>query len=130
MSWNSTTKEPCGFHQYWCNRNRSPEECTEGALLNEKIDVYGLGNFIHFLITRHLPYHSFHGTKEEIHESIMKGLPPPLPYSLSQNKNIVIEALLNAMNQCHVKDPKKRPNAIDVAAELEKVYISLSVEAN
>jgi hypothetical protein len=69
--WNTTTKgdtssnqhqhEQCGFrHAHKCGVHGamvSPESCLESTSLTEKIDVYGLGSIIFFILTQgHVPY--------------------------------------------------------------------------
>jgi serine/threonine protein kinase len=58
---NNTQHQQCGFrHAHKCGVQgamASPESCLERDSLTEKIDVYGLGSIIFFILTQgHVPY--------------------------------------------------------------------------
>lgn len=124
MKWNDQTEKPCGFTQYWCNRNRSPEECTMDKVLNEKIDIYGLGNFLFFILTNQSPHKGF--KKEISHQMVADGIAPAFPRKIMKSRDPAIALLRRVISKCHIADPNKRPTAREVANELINGYKMLT----
>merc|ERR1712129_421650 len=127
LKWNKQAKKPCGFYMYWCNRNRSPEECKRGEVLNEKIDVYGLGNFIYFLLTKKLPFQGYNST--QIEQKLLNGIIPPYPKHMVRfrqendtNKKEIFKRAIAEMQKfmklCFTFNPSKRPNAKEISGQL------------
>ena len=89
-------------------RYRSPEEYNY-EYLNEKIDVYSLGNAIWSIFTiRPL----FEGKKNtEVYEIVGKGKRPHIPKQSWKDKAL---AMIEAMNMCFEFYPQKRASSKDL----------------
>jgi serine/threonine protein kinase len=132
LHWNPKTNETCGFpsrlHEPWW---RAPEEVAldqeERPLLNEKVDVYALGNLIFYILTLQHP-RGLKNKKERIaavREKVASGEPPVLEETYSKSKDPVVEAFREAMKQCFEPDPRKRGSAREVADILLTALIDL-----
>jgi serine/threonine protein kinase len=119
------TNITCGFpsrlHEPWW---RAPEEmnmnATElGILVDEKVDVYALGNVLFHILTSHAPWGKMKSEKiPEIRPKVAKGIRAPIPKQFLHDKDPHIKALLKAIELCWISDPKKRATADDVASVL------------
>jgi serine/threonine protein kinase len=122
LHWNPKTNETCGFpsrlHEPWW---RAPEEVVlnqeDRPLLNEKVDVYALGNLIFYILTLQHP-RGLKNKKErlaEVREQVARGEPPMLEETYAKSTNPVVKAFREAMKLCFEPDPKQRGSAREVA---------------
>ncbi len=113
------------------------------GLLDEKIDVYALGNILHFVAIGQPPW-KFNGrqrAKEKgleyyqkkkaewdmhITRSKLKGAKPKIPDEVKKSDDPSIQALLNAMNRCYRSDPAERPSAREIADYLNDKFLALN----
>jgi Protein kinase domain len=128
---NPATNETCGFpsrmHEPWW---RAPEEMdvnsTVPVLLDEKVDVYALGNLLHHILTSYAPRGKMKRERMELVRSIVaKGIPPTLPEPYASDSNPVFVAFRKAMALCFVANPKERGTAADVADILLDALVKL-----
>jgi serine/threonine protein kinase len=122
LRWNPETNETCGFpsrlHEPWW---RAPEEVTldqeDRPLLNEKVDVYALGNLIFYILTLQHP-RGLKNKKERIaavREKVASGEPPVLEETYAKSEDPAVEAFREAMKLCFEPDPRKRGSAREAA---------------
>jgi serine/threonine protein kinase len=121
LHWNPKTNESCGFpsrlHEPWW---RAPEEVVlnqeDRPLLNEKVDVYALGNLIFYILTlQHA--RGLKNKKErlvEVREQVARGEPPILEEAYAKSNDPVVKAFREAMKLCFEPDPKNRGSAREV----------------
>lgn len=127
LKWDDNKGAVCRFENNVCNVNRSPDECR-GILQDEKIDVYGLGNTIFFIVSHGtLPYKGLHLATKKREDFVRRGIPPvlALPEKYKTSKDPAIFALKHAMMTCYKFDPRERGNANDVAQLLNSTYFSV-----
>eukprot|EP00559_Dactyliosolen_fragilissimus_P008327 CAMPEP_0184859778 /NCGR_PEP_ID=MMETSP0580-20130426/4774_1 /TAXON_ID=1118495 /ORGANISM="Dactyliosolen fragilissimus" /LENGTH=194 /DNA_ID=CAMNT_0027356617 /DNA_START=1359 /DNA_END=1943 /DNA_ORIENTATION=+ len=146
IHWDRSKKERCGFrgrfHEPWW---RAPEEMimpnlplqkndyfntskTVWPLLNEKVDVYSLGNILFILLTGYSPRGK--GTKERqqgVKDLVKAGIPPEIPTFYLKSEDPVIVAMLQAIRKCFQPDPKKRNSSRVIANHLLKALNTLDV---
>ena len=122
LRFNPTTNESCGFpsrlHEPWW---RAPEEMEIGAntTLNEKVDVYALGNLLFHILTTKSPRGKMKPERmEETRELVLKGEAPILSPPFNKSKDNVIKTFRKAMAMCFEVDPVKRATAREVATLL------------
>lgn len=122
MAWDSERDSPCGFYKPECVEHRSPEECR-GLHLTHKIDIYSMGNVLYAIATSYLPY-TFPRkySPEEFSPMIINGTTPEVPESVATSKHPAIQSILRAMKKCLVFDPSHRPNAREIALELQDTF--------
>jgi serine/threonine protein kinase len=122
LHWNPKRNETCGFpsrlHEPWW---RAPEEVVlnqeDRPLLNEKVDLYALGNLIFYILTLQHP-RGLKNKKErivEVREQVARGEPPILEETYAKSNNPVVKAFREAMKLCFEPDPKQRGSAREVA---------------
>ena len=141
---------PCRFRGLFFNAQwMAPEQIKyrdDGlsiAFLNEKIDVYALGNILHFIAVGQPPW-NFQGRKRakeiglEYYEkkklewklnmtmSKLKGVEPKIPHEVKNSNDPSIQAVLHAMHRCYRSDPNVRPSAREIADYLNAKYLELS----
>ena len=87
--------------------------------LDEKVDIYSLGNILYRVITGRAPRgKSIAERVDYVRDIVARGEPPPLPVMYFDEKDAVYTALRHAMRRCYQKSPSKRWNARDIAGEL------------
>jgi len=119
------TGEICQKEHRSCNPNKSPEECS-GSKISEKIDIYGLGNFIYFLLT-HKALYSFPITNKWLRKRLVRnGIKPMLPSNIRHSHDPSIICMRNMMNKCTSFFPDDRPSAKEIADELDEAYNKIS----
>ncbi|KAL7574658.1 hypothetical protein ACA910_003005 [Epithemia clementina (nom. ined.)] len=112
------TNEVCPYlFEYNRGTNRSPEEYRYKPQ-TEKVDIYSLGNIFYMLMSRNWPFEDA-DTKESI-KFVKKGGRPSLPPEIRKSKNPIHLILMEAMEMCHVQDPKKRATAREVELFFKK----------
>lgn len=135
--WNRRTKKPCTFTTHYPNPQwRSPEEQvnsqgTSHKELNEKIDVYALGNIFYRFVVGRGPWRKPDGrsfTREEKDKlaklKMESGALPPIAKTVPEGKleDPAMKVLLEAMYACYTFDPNERPTAKDLVMFLyEKI---------
>jgi serine/threonine protein kinase len=125
LKYNPKTNTTCGFnsrlHEPWW---RAPEEMNTNhthigmSLVNEKVDVYALGNILHHILTTHSPRGKMKKERmEEVRAVVRQGIPPLLPDADRQRakKDATYKAFVQAMELCFVVDPEQRGTARQVA---------------
>lgn len=127
---NENHNETCGFvgrfHDPWW---RSPEEMANSLTLNEKVDVYALGNILFYLLTTHSPWGKSDKSKARqacVRNNVMRGQPPVLPEEYQNSTSAGVLIFKNAMSKCFVLEPTKRGSAREVADSLTKGFIKLN----
>jgi serine/threonine protein kinase len=119
--WDEANNEYCKYtegkgHGDW----RSPEEFVDG-LLNEKVDVFSLGNNFYSILTGLWVFYDSKDTKET-QARVKKG---ELPFIDPRYKEIDSPeaALAEVIEWCLTFDPEKRPSIFDVVAKLNKALM-------
>jgi serine/threonine protein kinase len=119
LHYNPKTNQTCGFrsrlHEPWW---RAPEEVTIGNsnLLDEKVDIYALGNLLFHILTTHSPRGKMKRERmEEVREIVKKGIRPTMGQEYVNSTDSAIVAIKKAIHACHHYDPKQRPSARDVS---------------
>jgi hypothetical protein len=125
LKYNPKTNTTCGFnsrlHEPWW---RAPEEMNTNhthvgmSLVNEKVDVYALGNILHHILTTHSPRGKMKKERmDEVRVLVRQGIPPLLPdaYRQRAKKDGTYKVFLQAMELCFVADPDQRGTARQVA---------------
>lgn len=122
LRYNPKTNETCGFrsrlHEPWW---RAPEEVIIGNnnTLDDKVDVYALGNLIFHILTTRAPRGKMKRERmDTVRQVVAKGIRPVLDAEFTKSKDPAIKALVQAMELCHEPDPKRRPSSRDVASIL------------
>ena len=144
LRWDRVKQRRCGFrgrlHEPWW---RAPEELVmpvsyakgknitssdaivatleDQPLLDEKIDVWSLGNLIYNMLTGHAARGQaktwrYAEVRRDVLSAKMPWRPTDAIYLNSTQPAIV--AMRRAVERCIVKDPKKRWSALDVAYEM------------
>jgi serine/threonine protein kinase len=135
LRWNPETNETCGFtsrmHEPWW---RAPEEMNtttvakEDAvlLLDEKVDIYALGNVLYHILTTHAPRGKMKRERMEIVRPVVaQGIAPELPEPYASGTNPVYVAIRSAMALCFAKDPSERGSAEEVADLLTSAVVAV-----
>jgi serine/threonine protein kinase len=131
---NPETNETCGFparmHEPWW---RAPEEVRLGvnATVDEKVDVYALGNLLFDILTTRSPRGKMKKERmEEVREHVVRGEPPKIPPPFNKSKDKISKIFRQAMRMCFEKDPKKRATAREVAELLTDALQKLQQHEN
>mmetsp|Transcript_18065 Transcript_18065/g.37022 ORF Transcript_18065/g.37022 Transcript_18065/m.37022 type:complete len:600 (-) Transcript_18065:503-2302(-) len=135
LTWDSETKQPCGFdgrlHEPWW---RSPEEMisypnssrTEcranptGLKLDEKVDVYSLGNALFVLLEGFEP----RGKKDKerrsksVSNEVAKGEIPPFSEHIATSTDKLTVAMRQTILACWEAVPERRPTAAAIAKQM------------
>jgi hypothetical protein len=147
----ASTGAPCRFRGLFFNpqwmapeqmHSQDREDGLSTGFLNEKIDVYALGNILHFVAVGQPPW-KFNGRKRakkigleyyqkkkaewDVHitKSKLKGAKPKIPGEVKNSDDPSIQALLNAMNRCYRSDPDVRSSAREIADYLNDKFLAL-----
>lgn len=130
LRYDPVTGATCGFpsrlHEPWW---RAPEEMNtnateEGILLDEKVDVYALGNILYHTLTSYAPWGKMKNDRiPEVRLKVAKGQQPQIPRVYAHDKNRHVKAIVKAISMCWVLDPAKRSSAREVA---EVLYTALA----
>ena len=94
------------------------------AIVNEKVDVYALGNVLFHILTTHAPRGKMKKERmDEVREIVRNGTRPAMlePYVTGEiRKNRITKAFKQAMDLCFEADPAKRGTSVQVAKILHK----------
>lgn len=137
LRWDTVQQKPCGFegrlHEPWW---RAPEEAilpdernstkndTAGVqtlqTMNEKVDIYSLGNVLFRVLTGRSPRGKSIGSRiEEARAELSKGYPPILEKRYIKSDDPYVRAIRKAMRLCYQHKPEDRMSAREVAAGLK-----------
>jgi len=128
---NPTTNETCGFlsrlHEPWW---RAPEEMNTNksvsVLIDEKVDVYALGNVLFHTLTTHSPHGKMIASRvDSVRAEVAAGTIPPMMEPYSSSNNTAIVAVREAIAMCYHRDPTQRATAQEVADHLMDAYMKL-----
>ena len=115
--------------QYEGNLWRSPEEVRNTTLVEtDKADMYGFGNILFQVLTRHQPWTHKETDKLSMEDIVAKkreGQLPTIPEQYLNSTRTEIHALLMATVGCYHPNPKKRPSAYQLAQSLGTAYESV-----
>jgi len=133
------TNKPCPFRGRFANpqwmspeqQERSEDELSTGYL-NEKIDVYALGNILYKIAVGNSPWKADYKTskitphlKGKIARAKLRGAKPKVPLEIRNTTDASILAVLNAMDWCYRNDPNLRPSAAAIADGLRAALLEL-----
>lgn len=136
------TGAPCKFRGRFFNPQwMAPEQMftndREDSLsigfLNEKIDVYALGNILYKIAVGKSPWkYNFNKApkildehKEKITRAKLKGGKPKVPDEAKNSEDPSIQAVLTAMDRCYRNDPDVRPSAREISDFLNKKFLTI-----
>jgi serine/threonine protein kinase len=130
IHYDNVTMQDCKFpsrlHEPWW---RAPEEMntTHTILVNEKVDVYALGNILYHTLTTH----SSRGaqTKDRMNQVrpiVAAGIRPNISSHYRSSKDPNVLAMVHAIDLCWEKDPNQRASAADVAAVLYEALVKMT----
>ena len=122
LYYNPRTNETCPFpsrlHEPWW---RAPEEMntTHTALVNEKVDVYALGNILYHTLTTHSARGKQHKERmDQVRPQVAANVRPEIPIVFRNSTDPSVVAMLQAMDLCWQTNPAERGTAEQVAAIL------------
>lgn len=101
------------------------------TFVNEKVDVYALGEVLFHILTTHGPRGKMKKHRmDEVRDIVRKGIRPPMwePFASGGKdgklrKNPIVLAFMRALDLCFEMDPNKRGTSIQVARVLHKVLV-------
>jgi len=130
LRWNTTSNTQCGFPTQYPNPQwRSPEEANNSTHLTEKVDIFSMGHIFFRLICGHEPWNKLEvggkPSKEVVNEKVQKGILPQIPEHISKTSDPEVIAIRDAMLKCYKFNPSERPNAREIADDLEKALSKL-----
>jgi hypothetical protein len=121
----------CGYPvRYKADLWRSPEEIRNTTHVQvEQSDMYGLGNILYQIMTRHQPWtHKEIGgapSMDVIVERKRQGKLPTIPEQYKNSTRTEMHALLYATVSCYHPNPEKRLTSFELAHALGAVYDSV-----
>lgn len=112
---NETCRFPSRLHEPWW---RAPEEMSKN-LVDEKVDVYALGNILYHTLTTH----SSRGAQKKermdhVRPLVAAGIQPIIPRVYANSTDSRIQAMVKAIHLCWERDPQERASAAQVAQVL------------
>ncbi|KAL7544830.1 hypothetical protein ACHAWF_008194 [Thalassiosira exigua] len=139
------TGAPCRFRGRFFNpqwmspeQQKHPNGTLTKGYLNEKIDIYGLGNILYKIAVGHSPWKAQYkqGSRitPEIQAKIMRakqrGGKPRVPSEVRQWNDTSIQVILSAMDGCYRNDPGLRPSARELATYLKTWLDAIAANAS
>jgi serine/threonine protein kinase len=122
LKYDPTTNETCGFrsrlHEPWW---RAPEEMdmSHQTIVNEKVDIYALGNILFHILTTHSPRGKMKRERmDEVREQVRAGVRPELPREYRKSKDPIVLAFKEVMDMCFEPNPALRATSRQVADRL------------
>jgi len=106
---------------------KSPEENANASYVNPaKADMYGLGNLLFQVMTKHQPWtHLEPGgpvDKREVAKRKMEGTLPYVPDKHAKSKKPAIQVLYYATMACFRPSPEDRLSSYQLARKLDLMY--------
>ena len=108
------------FNTQW----RSPEEFRYDDE-TEKVDVYSLGNVLHFLLTGLTTFHPY---ERDAKDYVLRGDRPPIHKLVANSQDPYNIAMVKAIHMCWEENPKKRASAREVADVLKEGLDKIKAE--
>jgi serine/threonine protein kinase len=96
---------------------RSPEE-VEGSPLDEKIDVYSLGNVFYSILTGLLVNRDY--TISQAHSRIRNGITEEIDVGFFESRSSAELALVKVIQWCWEFDAEKRPSIFEIVDFLDE----------
>jgi len=135
LTWNPETKQQCGFvprfHDPWW---RAPEEMFpfDNSTVDEKVDVYSLGNIFFVLLTGMEPRGKEHKKQrlKNVSNVVASGEYPSFPDEYSNSTDPSIKAIRRGIMLCYEPDPNMRPSSMEIAKGLFAALNDLKETAN
>mmetsp|Transcript_18239 Transcript_18239/g.37417 ORF Transcript_18239/g.37417 Transcript_18239/m.37417 type:complete len:635 (+) Transcript_18239:304-2208(+) len=129
----AATGEPCKFRGRFANpqwmspeQQERPEDELSTKYLNEKVDIYALGNILYKIAVGNSPWKNDYKTvkitpelKAKIARAKLRGGKPKVPADVRNTTDPSTLAILNAMDWCYRNDPELRPSAREIAYNLK-----------
>jgi serine/threonine protein kinase len=132
LKYDPTTNETCGFqsrlHEPWW---RAPEEMdlSHKSIVNEKVDIYALGNILFHILTTHSPRGKLQRDRmDEVRVTVRAGVRPELSKLYTKSKDPVVLAFREAMDMCFEPNTVMRATAREVADRLFDTLAELKSE--
>jgi len=141
VPWNASGSQPCRpkIVASLKRPDTLPPEMMRDDTQDEKIDVYGLGGVMFYILTNGARlYHcerpkgicNYSGSSNtisdlELRELKFNGTLPHLPIAIQKSSNPATKAIRDAMEKAIQMDRDKRPRAKEIADELERIQHSL-----
>lgn len=126
-------------------------------LLDEKVDTFGLGSALFMLLTSTRPFRTFNEQKEEImsdedkRSAILQNVQPEYPAEIlntispkdnvykktpekkakkvdKRSDEIYVQSIMDAISSARTYDASKRPSALKIVYEMQKVWLSSKFE--
>lgn len=123
---NQTCPFPSRLHEPWW---RAPEEMntTHHGLIDEKVDIYALGNILYHTLTTH----SARGRQrkermDKVRPLVAAGVRPIIPELFANSTDPNVVAIIKAIDLCWEKDPKRRASAEEVASVLYETLLNMT----
>jgi len=104
---------------------RSPEEYWEKDH-TEKVDIWALGNVLHYIITGDYAFNTHDVSESKIRRYVRKGKTPPSFAEIEKRGDGIEIALLDIIKRIRQVDPMDRPSALEVRAYLEGKLFNLT----
>ena len=120
---NQTCKFPSRLHEPWW---RAPEEMntTHTLYVDEKVDVYALGNILFHTLTTHSAHGKQHAERmPEVRPLVAANVRPEIPAIFRNSIDPNVQAILQAIKLCWRTDPTERGTAEEVAAILYQALL-------
>jgi serine/threonine protein kinase len=136
LSWSTKDHEPCGFkarffEPWW----RSPEEMTQYNMtnqrgpgtINEKVDIYSLGNTLYVLLTGLEPRGKEHKQLRfgNVSIALANGEMPEFSKLYADSTDSAIVAMRQAIMKCWEPNPDYRVDAVHIAQFLYNAVADL-----
>ena len=120
LHWSYETKEFCPYYTSYGGTFRAPEEFTGEDSVDDKVDIWPMGNMIFDLLTGLWPYY---GTlkHKKVRQLALDGQRPFLDPRFA-NSSFIEGRLVEIMNLCHVRNPKDRADIFQVVAHLRETW--------
>jgi serine/threonine protein kinase len=129
-----STNERCGFQsRHHEPRWRAPEEMdlSHKTIVNEKVDIYALGNILFYILTLNLPHGKMQSDRmNEVRVAVKAGVRPGLSKLYTKSKDPVVVAFKEAMDMCFQPNPALRATARQVADRLFETLAEIKSEGN
>ena len=129
LRYNPKTNQTCGFrsrlHEPWW---RAPEEVTKenDNVLDEKVDIYALGNLIFHIVTTRSPRGKMKKERmEEVRTKVAQGIRPQMEEEFAESTDPALVTLIEVIDMCYDPDPTRRPSSRHVASMLMRSLTEL-----